>query len=114
MIVRGRLYPLAFFCFELIVGLRLGTAQWLVLRHQVNGAGGWILGTIVGAALGAIAQHFVSISFPRFDYLVIEDLAFAANAAGYAVLQAVCLKRLAPGWMMRLHERAQKAPADGA
>ena len=109
----------------MFLGLILGTAQWLVLRRQVPGAGRWILLTIEGMALGCAVQGNVRsltlgclmLSPPPWIslsacYLLANLVALSMFVAIYTSLQVVCLMRLAPGWMKRLHERAQKAPAD--
>ena len=43
-----------------VLGLVLGTAQWLVLRSHVPGAGWWVAANVVAGALGLVVSDVLS------------------------------------------------------
>jgi hypothetical protein len=105
----------------LILGLSLGTVQWLILRRQVPRVWRWIPWTAAGAVMGNLVQtygdEFFTVQFTQFTYghtLTFAVLWIALYYTVISALQAVCLRRLAPGWMKRLHDAARAAPSDSA
>jgi hypothetical protein len=105
----------------LIGGCSTGTAQWLVLRHRVPGAGTWIRSTVFGFLLGSIAgfvgctvlqavfQPVLSPASPAAIWFFLTGTVWTALIAGVtALFQARRLKRLAPGWMKRVHDAARE------
>jgi hypothetical protein len=100
---------------SLCVGLILGTAQWLVLRRQVPGAGHWILWTMSGTIIGTVAQGddwlLKVVYFMSASRLLADLASLSLFVAIYTAMQSACLKRLAPGWMKRLHDAARTVPS---
>lgn len=77
----------------LIGGLLFGSAQWLVLRRRVRGAGWWLLAAPAGWGLGALAAALV----PTAGEAVLAGGAgvrLALVGTGYGALTAVVLARL--------------------
>jgi hypothetical protein len=46
---------------DVVVGMVLGFGQWLVLRHEIRRAGGWILATMLGFGLGNAIGSIVGL-----------------------------------------------------
>jgi hypothetical protein len=59
-IVSFALGPGAVAAFGAVLGLVVGTAQWLVLRRHVPGAGWWVAASVVAGALGLAVSDALS------------------------------------------------------
>jgi len=103
-----------YFLHGLIGGPILCTAQWLMLRRQVPGAGRWMRWTFGGVVLGILAKEIIwdALIVTPYPRWVAQSTALAVYAVIYATLQAVCMRLLAPGWMKRVHDAARAAPSD--
>jgi hypothetical protein len=43
-----------------VIGISVGTMQWLVLRRRIDGAGWWVLASIVGFAAGKLVGDAIA------------------------------------------------------
>ena len=89
--------------FSIMVGLIIGLPQWLILRREHGNASIWLLGTVLGIALGAgvvLATDMVNLS---------GLLAFI-----FAVLVYVIVTGLSLTWLLMHKEQTQDAAINPA
>jgi hypothetical protein len=100
-----------------VVGMVLGLGQWLVLRHKIRGAGGWILVTMLGFglgnAIGSIVLSYVwSLSprtmLPTWDFTMALWCWASSGATCGLILgsaQWLVLRQVvrAPGWWIPIN-----------
>jgi hypothetical protein len=104
----------------LISGFTIGLTQWLMLRAWTAHADTWIQVTMLGSIVGHLVQYIywfriftpMALNISPFVQWRAQFTTIAVQALFLAAVQAVCLKRLAPGWMNRLHDAARAAPSD--
>jgi hypothetical protein len=83
--IKLSLFPSDIFGY-LIVGLSLGTTQWLIIRHQLPNISSWILATGVGVAVGWNSElSDVAIKIASHLGLYIWD---GSNVAFHFILSA--------------------------
>jgi hypothetical protein len=68
----------------LVMGLSIGFAQWLVLRRRLPGAGWWIVASLLGWGLAALANSSNTIN--QYTMLLLGFLPGCATAAALAWL----------------------------
>ena len=81
----------------LIIGTGVGIAQGLVLRRQLNGAGWWVLVTIVGFGIGKVEGDSLAqaVGGPVGSGLGGAAIGFTVGLAQWVVLRRVVA---AAGW----------------
>lgn len=103
---------------DVVVGMVLGFGQWLVLRHKIRRAGGWVLATMLGFGLGNAIGSIVLLNvswllgphpmLPTWDFTTaLRDWAISGAACGLILgsAQWLVLQQAvrAPGWWIPIN-----------
>jgi hypothetical protein len=83
-----------------VIGVLLGTVQWLILRRHIETAGRWVLATVVGSAVGGAVGLAASFAAGA---TVIQPWALLPFGVALGVCQWFVLRTHVPGsgwWML--------------
>jgi len=73
-----------------VIGISVGIMQWLALRRRINGAGWWILASIVGFAIGKFMADAIAQALSGTVGLVLGG---AAIGTSLGIVQWLILRR---------------------